>query len=72
VTTLDSLLAATAKVHRMTLATRNVADVAGLRADELNPFSALVPSQWIQPPTVSRSSNRKLKLPPDPSITRNR
>ena len=36
--TLDALLAATAKVHRMTLATRNVADVAGLGADVLNPF----------------------------------
>ena len=36
--TVDSLLAATAKVHRMTLATRNVADVAGLGADVLNPF----------------------------------
>jgi predicted nucleic acid-binding protein len=35
--TVDSLLAATAKVHRMTLATRNVADVAGLGADVLNP-----------------------------------
>ena len=36
--TIDALLAATAKVHRMTLATRNVADVAGLGADVLNPF----------------------------------
>jgi len=36
--TVNSLLAATAKVHRMTLATRNVADVAGLGADVLNPF----------------------------------
>jgi toxin FitB len=38
VPTVDALLAATAKVHRMTLATRNVADVAGLGADVLNPF----------------------------------
>jgi predicted nucleic acid-binding protein len=36
--TIDALLAATAKIHRMTLATRNVADVAGLGADVLNPF----------------------------------
>ena len=34
----DALLAATAKIHGMTLATRNVADVAGLGADVLNPF----------------------------------
>jgi predicted nucleic acid-binding protein len=34
----DTLLAATAKIHRMTLATRNVVDVAGLGADVLNPF----------------------------------
>jgi toxin FitB len=36
--TVDALLAATAKVHRMTLATRNVADVADLGADVFNPF----------------------------------
>ena len=35
---LYALLAATAKVHRMTLATRNVADVADLGADVFNPF----------------------------------
>ena len=40
--TVDSLLAATAKVHRMTLATRNVADVAGLGADVLNPFEPTI------------------------------
>jgi predicted nucleic acid-binding protein len=34
----DALLAATAKVHRMTLVTRNVSDVADLGADVLNPF----------------------------------
>jgi toxin FitB len=34
----DALLAATAKVHGMTLVTRNVNDVAGLGADILNPF----------------------------------
>jgi toxin FitB len=38
VPTVDTLLAATAKIHRLTLATRNVADVAGLGADVLNPF----------------------------------
>jgi predicted nucleic acid-binding protein len=38
VPTVDALLAATAKVHRMTFATRNLADVAGLGADVLNPF----------------------------------
>ena len=36
--TVDALLAATAKIHHMTLATRNVADVADLGADVLNPF----------------------------------
>ena len=35
---IDGLLAATAKVHRMTLVTRNDADVAGLGARVLNPF----------------------------------
>ncbi len=39
----DSLLAATAKVHRLTLATRNAADVAGLGANVLNPFMAARP-----------------------------
>lgn len=34
----DSLLAATAKVHQMTLVTRNDADVRGIGADVLNPF----------------------------------
>jgi predicted nucleic acid-binding protein len=34
----DALLAATAEIHGMTLATRNVADVAGLGADVMNPF----------------------------------
>lgn len=34
----DGLLAATAKVHGLTLATRNTADVAGLGASVLNPF----------------------------------
>lgn len=36
----DGLLAATAKVHRMTLVTRNDADVAGLGAKVLNPFKS--------------------------------
>lgn len=38
VSTVDALLAATAKVHGMTLATRNVSDVADLGADVFNPF----------------------------------
>jgi predicted nucleic acid-binding protein len=38
VSTVDALLAATAKVHRMTLATRNVSDIADLGALYLNPF----------------------------------
>lgn len=39
VSTVDALLAATAKVHGMTLATRNVSDVADLGADIVNPFA---------------------------------
>jgi predicted nucleic acid-binding protein len=35
---IDGLLAATAKVHGLTLATRNVKDVARSGADVLNPF----------------------------------
>ena len=35
---IDGLLAATAKVHRMTLVTRNDAVVTGLGAQVLNPF----------------------------------
>jgi predicted nucleic acid-binding protein len=38
VPTIGAMLAATAKVHRMTLATRNVAHVANLGAEVLNPF----------------------------------
>jgi len=40
VATIDGLLAATAKVRRMTLVTRNASDVEGLGADVLNPFDA--------------------------------
>jgi hypothetical protein len=36
----DALMAATAKVHRLTLATRNVVHVADLGADILNPLEA--------------------------------
>lgn len=36
--TVDALLAATAKVHGLILATRNVSDVADLGADLVNPF----------------------------------
>lgn len=40
---IDGLMAATALVHDLTPVTRNQADVAGLGARVLNPFSALVP-----------------------------
>jgi toxin FitB len=35
---IDGLLAATAKIHRMTLVTRNTADIADLGVETLNPF----------------------------------
>ena len=38
--TIDGLLAATAKIHRMTLVTRNASDVVGLGAKVLNPFES--------------------------------
>jgi toxin FitB len=38
VSIIDALLAATAKVHGMILVTRNVADVADLGVEVLNPF----------------------------------
>ena len=41
VSTVDALLAATAKVHQMMLATRNIADVADLGAEVLNPFAPM-------------------------------
>ena len=37
----DALLAATARVHDLTLVTRNVSDVEGLGVKVLNPFSHL-------------------------------
>jgi len=37
---IDGLLAATAKVHGLTLATRNVKDVARSGAEVVNPFEA--------------------------------
>ncbi len=40
VPTIDSLLAATAAAHGLTLVTRNDRDVAGLGASVLNPFKA--------------------------------
>ena len=40
VSTIDALLAATAKVHGLTLVTRNISDVADLDAALLNPFKA--------------------------------
>jgi predicted nucleic acid-binding protein len=36
----DGLIAATAKVHRLTLVTRNVADVARAEVQVVNPFEA--------------------------------
>jgi len=36
----DGLIAATAKVHRLTLVTRNVADVARTGTAVVNPFEA--------------------------------
>lgn len=41
VSTIDALLASTAKVHRLTLVTRNVSDIADLGAAYLNPFEPL-------------------------------
>jgi predicted nucleic acid-binding protein len=41
--TINALLAATAKVHGMTLVTRNSSDVAGVGVDVLNPFESGVP-----------------------------
>ena len=38
---IDALLAATARVYDLTLATRNTADVAGLGAEVVNPFEAI-------------------------------
>jgi predicted nucleic acid-binding protein len=35
---IDGLLAATAKIHRLTLVTRNTADIADLGVHILNPF----------------------------------
>ena len=41
VSTVDALLAATAKVHQMTLVTRNISDVADLGAEILDPFAPI-------------------------------
>lgn len=41
--TVDALIAASAKVRRMTLATRNVSDMAGLDVRVLNPFEPVGP-----------------------------
>jgi predicted nucleic acid-binding protein len=41
VSTVDALLAATAKAHQMVLRTRNVADVADLGAKAVNPFEPM-------------------------------
>jgi toxin FitB len=42
---IDGLLAATAKVHRMTLVTRNDANVSGIGARVLNPFKPPEPGR---------------------------
>jgi predicted nucleic acid-binding protein len=39
----DAMIAATAKVHGLTVATRNVADFSALGFEAFNPFS------WVQP-----------------------
>jgi predicted nucleic acid-binding protein len=41
----DAWLAATARVHGLTLVTRNVRDFAGLRVRLLNPFTAPTPGR---------------------------
>lgn len=40
--TVDSLLAATAQVHSLTLVTRNVTDIAGTGVAYLNPFAGVL------------------------------
>jgi predicted nucleic acid-binding protein len=50
----DGLLAATAKIHRMTLVTRNTADIADVDVSMLNPFELrrdiLVPLSRLKSP----------------------
>jgi toxin FitB len=50
----DGLLAATAKIHRMTLVTRNTADIADVDVSMLNPFEfrrdILVPLSRLKSP----------------------
>lgn len=41
ISTIDGLLAATAKIHHMVLVTRNMADVADLGAQVINPFERI-------------------------------
>lgn len=41
ISTIDGLLAATAKIHNMVLVTRNMADVADLGAQVINPFERI-------------------------------
>jgi toxin FitB len=44
---LDGLMAATAKVNGLVLATRNVKDVARTSARTVNPFEATAPSSCV-------------------------
>jgi hypothetical protein len=52
VSTVDALLAATARVHGLTLVTRNTSDVGDLGVDVLDPFQPTAGS----PPGLSESA----------------
>lgn len=41
----DAMIAATAKVRRLTAATRNVSDFTALGLDVFNPFAPVTPAQ---------------------------
>jgi predicted nucleic acid-binding protein len=50
ISTIDAPLAATARTHGMTLATRNIADVGDIGADVLNPFEPRTKSLDVNQP----------------------